>query len=250
MPYYGGKQRIASKIVATFPAHTHYIEPYAGGLSVLLAKPPSKIETINDLDGELVTFWRVLRDQPDELARVCALTPHARQELSICREPTDSLSDLEVARRVWSQLVQGRSGRRTRTGWRFYVDAQAVTTPDGRLLQRLPGPHRPRRRPAGRRAARVHARARPDRPLRTHPQQPALRRPALPRRDPPTILVTFFFGLFGIIPAAAANTATRCRPTPTTPNSPRPSPLPARKLCRRATPHRSTRASTATGTRP
>lgn len=122
MPYYGGKQRIADRIVACFPEHQHYVEPFCGGLSVLLAKPPSRIETVNDLDQHLVTFWRVLRDRPDELMRACALTPHSRAELDLCREPMDGLTDLEIARRVWSQLAQGRAGRRTRTGWRFYID--------------------------------------------------------------------------------------------------------------------------------
>lgn len=126
MPYYGGKQRIADHIIREFPDHAHYVEPFAGGLSVLLAKPPSKIETVNDLDGDLMRFWRVLRDRPDELHRVCALTPHSRAELSACREPLDALDDLEAARRVWCQLTQGRAGRRTRTGWRFYLDARAT----------------------------------------------------------------------------------------------------------------------------
>ena len=126
MPYYGGKQRIADRIIATFPDHLHYIEPFAGGLSVLLAKPASKLETVNDLDHQLVTFWRVLRDRPDDLMRACTLTPHSRAELDLCRQPMDGLDDLEVARRVWSQLVQGRAGRRTRTGWRYYIDRTAT----------------------------------------------------------------------------------------------------------------------------
>lgn len=126
IPYYGGKQRIAQRIVDVFPEHAHYVEPYCGGLSVLLAKKPSRVETINDLDQSLMTFWRVLRDRPDDLMRVCALTPHSRAELDLCREPMDGLPDLEIARRVWSQLAQGRSGRRTRTGWRFYVDGTAT----------------------------------------------------------------------------------------------------------------------------
>lgn len=133
MPYYGGKQRIADRIVATFPEHLHYVEPFAGGLSVLLAKPQSKIETVNDLDHQLVTFWRVLRDRPDDLIRVCALTPHSRHELGLCRKPMDDLDDLEVARRVWSQLAQGRAGRRTGTGWRFYVNGDTTSGMDAYL---------------------------------------------------------------------------------------------------------------------
>lgn len=129
IPYYGGKQRISHEIVATFPEHLHYVEPYAGGLSVLLAKAPSRIETINDLDGELITFWRVLRDHAEDLMRACTLTPHARGELALAREDKTGLSDLEVARRVWSELAQGRAGRRTRTGWRFYVDGESTSTP-------------------------------------------------------------------------------------------------------------------------
>lgn len=126
MPYYGGKQRIADRIVATFPEHSHYVEPFAGGLSVLLAKPPSRLETVNDLDGELMTFWRVLRDRPDDLVRACSLTPHSRAELDLCRESMGGLDEVEIARRVWSQLAQGRSGRRTRTGWRFYVSGDTT----------------------------------------------------------------------------------------------------------------------------
>jgi DNA adenine methylase len=121
MPYYGGKQTIGPAIARLLPEHGHYVEPYAGGLAVLLAKPPSRMETANDLDGRLVAFWRVLRDRPAELARVCALTPHSRAEWQDCAD-LDTGDDLEQARRLWVRLTQSRTSRLTRTGWRHYVD--------------------------------------------------------------------------------------------------------------------------------
>lgn len=119
--YYGGKQRIAAQIVARLPRHQHYVEPFAGSLSVLLAKPPVKLETVNDIDGDLVNFWRVLRERPDELVRVAALTPHARAELTAARD-LDIPDDLERARRVWVMLSQGRGGVLRNSGWRFFSD--------------------------------------------------------------------------------------------------------------------------------
>lgn len=133
MPYFGGKMRIAERIVALFPEHGHYVEPYAGSLSVLLAKPLSKMETANDLDGDIVTFWRMLRDRPDEMARVCALTPHSRAERNLAYEP--AVSDLERARRVWVRLSQGRAAQLTRTGWRHYVKPSGSTYSMPQYLQ-------------------------------------------------------------------------------------------------------------------
>lgn len=78
--YYGAKVTIGGQIAALLPDHEHYVEPFGGSLAVLLAKRPSRMETVNDLDGELMTFWRVLRDRPADLQRACALTPHARAE--------------------------------------------------------------------------------------------------------------------------------------------------------------------------
>lgn len=121
--YYGGKTRLAAKVAALLPRHEHYIEPFAGSLAVLLTKRPSRMETVNDLDGLLMTFWRVLRDQPDELARVCALTPHSRAEYLAAREASlDELDDVERARLIWVQIAQGRGGTLRKTGWRCYID--------------------------------------------------------------------------------------------------------------------------------
>jgi DNA adenine methylase len=121
VPYFGSKQRIATWITSLLPDHGHYVEPYCGGLSVLLAKGPSPMETVNDLDGELMTFWRVLRDRPEALVRACALTPHARTELAASHQPLGEADDLELARRIWCRLAQGRSGTLRQTGWRHYI---------------------------------------------------------------------------------------------------------------------------------
>lgn len=109
--YYGGKTRLAARIIRMLPAHEHYVEPYAGSLAVLLAKRPSRMETVNDLDGLLMTFWRVLREQPEQLARACALTPHSRAEHAASRN-TDlaGLDDVEKARLVWVWISQSRGG--------------------------------------------------------------------------------------------------------------------------------------------
>jgi DNA adenine methylase len=126
VPYFGSKQRIAPWIVSLLPEHEHYVEPFAGGLSVLLAKRPSRMETVSDLDAELMTFWRVLRDRPAELLRACMLTPHGRAELAATWDPTTD--ELELARRIWCRLAQGRSGTLRNTGWRHYIDPAGSST--------------------------------------------------------------------------------------------------------------------------
>lgn len=123
--YYGAKTTLAARITELLPPHRGYVEPYAGSLAVLLAKPPARMETVNDLDGALMTFWRVLRDRPDDLERVCALTPHSRAEYEHCRDtPTPAGDDIEVARRVWVLLTQGRGStlRPGKSGWRHFRD--------------------------------------------------------------------------------------------------------------------------------
>jgi DNA adenine methylase len=125
MPYFGGKQRIADQIVALLPPHRHYVEPFAGGLSVFLAKPVSDLETLNDLDQDIVTFWRMLRDRPDDLARVCVLSPHSRVEKDLAFQSCDD--PLEQARRVWVRLTQARSSSARQTGWRAFAAVETAS---------------------------------------------------------------------------------------------------------------------------
>lgn len=132
--YFGGKTAIAEKIAALLPPHRHYVEPFAGSLAVLLAKEPSKLETVNDLDGNLMTFWRVLRDRPDELAARAALTPHSREEHKAAYD-LDIEDEVERARRVWVLLSQGRGGSMRKTGWRYFSDPSGTSSPMPRYLQ-------------------------------------------------------------------------------------------------------------------
>ena len=157
IPYYGSKGQLAETIAGALGSvpHKHFIEACAGSLAVLLAKRRVQAETVNDLDGRLVTFWRVLRDQPEALERVCSLTPHSRAERLLAQEFPDGLPELEVARRVYVALTQGRHGSLNRTGWRHDV------TPGGHpypvRLQRFAG----RLAPVAARLAQVSPEARP-----------------------------------------------------------------------------------------
>lgn len=122
--YYGGKWNLAPWIISHFPPHKNYVEPCGGAASVLLQKPRSPLETYNDLDGNVVKFFRVLREQPDELLRQIRLTPWARAEYELSLEPCEG--DLEAARRTWVWCWMAIGGKWS--GWRAIVD---VTTRHG-----------------------------------------------------------------------------------------------------------------------
>ena len=137
--YFGSKLSIAERIADLFPAHEHYVEPFGGSFAVLLAKQPSHMETVNDLDGNLMTFWRVLRDRPADLERVCMLTPHSRAEHGAAFSLDGD--DLERARKVWVLLTQGRGGHLPpiRSGWRHYQDPRGSTASMPRYLATYAG---------------------------------------------------------------------------------------------------------------
>ena len=122
IPYKGAKTRIAAHIASLLPSHGHYVEPFGGSLAVLLAKAPSQVETVNDIDGDLVTFWRVLRDQPEALARACILTPHARAEYYDAHSPMPAADNVESARRTFTKLTQGTTQTTVHGGmWAKYI---------------------------------------------------------------------------------------------------------------------------------
>ena len=148
--YYGGKWKMAKFIVSHFPKHRVYVEPFMGACNVLLRKPRSYAEVVSDLDGEIVNYFKVLRD-PDlaqDLERIVRLTPFARAEFYEAFEECSGA--VEIARRTLMRSLMGfgsdgvtgkyhtgfrndtnRSGTTPAHDWRNY--ARAIETFNERL---------------------------------------------------------------------------------------------------------------------
>jgi DNA adenine methylase len=109
--WYGGKFNHLDWLLPLLPEAHHYCEPFAGSAAVLLNRDPSPVETYNDVDGEVVNFFRVLREQGPELQRAIALTPFAREEFHhAITASTEGVSKLERARRFYVLARQTRTG--------------------------------------------------------------------------------------------------------------------------------------------
>lgn len=117
--YHGAKWLLADWIIGHFPPHDCYVEPFGGSAAVLLQKQRSCLEVYNDLAGDLVTFFRVLRDQPEALIRRIELTPYAIEEwrAALIDEP---VSDIERARQFYIRSYMSLAGptAQWKTGWR------------------------------------------------------------------------------------------------------------------------------------
>lgn len=100
LPYVGGKRRLAAQLIALFPDHRTYVEPFAGGAQVLFAKPPSSVEILNDLSGDVINFFRVCQNHPHELVRWLRHAPASRTLWDLFqRQDPDSLTDVQRAAR-------------------------------------------------------------------------------------------------------------------------------------------------------
>ncbi|MCY3544798.1 MAG: DNA adenine methylase [Chloroflexi bacterium] len=109
--WYGGKFSHLDWLLPLLPEATHFCEPFGGSAATLLNRKPSPVETYNDIDGELVNFFSVLRNQKDDLIEAIGLTPFSREEFeNAISEPTQGLSDLERARRFYIRARQVRTG--------------------------------------------------------------------------------------------------------------------------------------------
>lgn len=137
LKYPGGKWKISDWIISHFPEHRVYLEPFFGSGAVFFRKEPAYIETINDIDDEVVNLFRVCREKPQELATAVNLTPFARREYLSCAEV--SSDPIEQARRTlvryhqsigtnnskgnsWKN-VQVAGGPRCDTMWNYLPEA-------------------------------------------------------------------------------------------------------------------------------
>lgn len=127
--YHGGKFNLADWIIGTFPRHRVYVEPYGGAASVLLQKARAYGEVYNDLDGEIVNLFKVVRDRGDELISVLKLTPFARTEY---RESFEVSEDtVEQARRTVMRSMMGFGSnalcRNSQSGFRSNSNRSGTT---------------------------------------------------------------------------------------------------------------------------
>lgn len=102
LPYIGGKNRLASKIIALLPEHRTYVEPFAGGAQVLFHKQPSQVEVLNDLDTEIVNFFRICQWHFEELVRYlnyCLASRRLFEILAVTNPAT--LTDIQRAGRFF-----------------------------------------------------------------------------------------------------------------------------------------------------
>jgi DNA adenine methylase len=120
--YHGGKFRLAPWVMSFFPPHLCYVEPFGGAAGVLLQKPRAYAEVYNDLDGDVVNFFRVIRDPIDRAALIdaCIFTPYAREEFELAWHPVEE--PIERARRlcIRAQMGFGSAGAtKGTTGFRI-----------------------------------------------------------------------------------------------------------------------------------
>lgn len=128
--FFGGKSRLVPSLLPLIPPHTRYVEVCCGGLALLIAKKPSKIEVANDMNHILMQFWRLLRDPgtSERLRQALQYTPYSREEYKHCASTwrDESLPDVERVRRWYVATQQSFTREETRdSGWRMPYGSQS-----------------------------------------------------------------------------------------------------------------------------
>lgn len=135
LPYIGGKRRLAATIAGLLPPHVTYVEPFAGGAQVFFHKTPSRVEVLNDLDGEVVNFLRVCQQHDQELGRWLRHAVASRDLHDwFSRQDPSLLTDVQRAARFLYLQKNSFGGRVTRRSFH-----RAVTQPSNYKPERLPG---------------------------------------------------------------------------------------------------------------
>lgn len=110
--YLGGKSRLAKRIVEKIPLHTTYVEPFCGGAWVYFTKKPSRVEILNDRDGELVRFWNVIRHHLPEFLRCLDFSLVSREQFKKeSQQDPELLTDVQRAVRYYRLQRMGYGGK-------------------------------------------------------------------------------------------------------------------------------------------
>jgi DNA adenine methylase len=118
--YFGSKFTFADEIISYFPEHDHFIDVFAGSFAVILNKEYSKIDTANDINGDVTNFFSVLRDYRDELIQSLQLTPVSRDEFKTAWNILEDDDNIERARKFFiraRQSIYGLGSQHQNKGW-------------------------------------------------------------------------------------------------------------------------------------
>lgn len=131
LAYIGGKNRIASQIIGIFPQHTTYVEVFAGGAQVLFHKEPSQVEVLNDLDGDVVTFYRVCQSHYEEFLRYMRFVVASREWFDVLQnQDPKSLTDIQRAARFFYLQKNSYAGLVVHRKFGYSVETHARMNPD------------------------------------------------------------------------------------------------------------------------
>jgi len=134
LSYIGGKRSLAKRIIAALPQHTTYVEAFAGGAQVFFHKEPSKVEVLNDLDGEIVNFFRVCQSHHEELLRYFRYVLVSRRWFDLLKsQDPATLTDVQRAARYLYLLKGSFASLVCRPNYHWHV-----VQPPGFNLKRLP----------------------------------------------------------------------------------------------------------------
>lgn len=120
--YVGGKHRAASLILPPIPEHRTYTEVFAGGAQIFFRKQPSKLEVLNDLNHDVVNFFRVCQSHYEELVRYLQFTVVSRHWYDLlAKTPPDSLTDIQRAGRFLFLQKNSFAGRVIQQNFRYSI---------------------------------------------------------------------------------------------------------------------------------
>jgi DNA adenine methylase len=142
LSYIGGKRTLAKRIIALFPRHTTYVEPFAGGAQVFFHKEPSKVEVLNDLDGEIVNFFRICQQHHEELLRYLKFMVVSRMWFEMLKTTDPAiLTDVQRAARYFYILKGSFASLVRHPNYHWHVVQPPGFNPE-RLPQLIENTHR------------------------------------------------------------------------------------------------------------
>lgn len=131
IPWIGGKRRLADLLLPRFPAHACYVEVFAGGAALFFLRNPAEVEVINDVNGDLVNLYRVVKSHLEEFVRQFKWAISSREVFKWLQDtPPETLTDIQRAARFYYLQHQAFGGRVSGQSW-----GTATTAPPVNLLR-------------------------------------------------------------------------------------------------------------------